>query len=102
MKSEVFFGRFAGSFFLISLLTLAISTMAVAETLPKCECSQLTNLKIASTNLISATVVPAGDGLPEYCRVTGYVRPSINFEVKLTTSNWNSTGRRSKGQCHSK
>ena len=89
MKSKVCFGRIAGTFFLLSLLTLAISTIAVGETLPKCECSQLTNLKIASTNLISATIIPAGNGLPEYCRVTGYVRPSINFEVRLPTSIWN-------------
>ncbi|UCD77599.1 MAG: tannase/feruloyl esterase family alpha/beta hydrolase, partial [Desulfobacterales bacterium] len=36
----------------------------------------------------SSTVVPAADGAPEYCRVLGYVRPAINFEIRLPTD-WN-------------
>src|ERR1041384_673843 len=49
----------------------------------------LATLRIEDTNLLSATVVPAKDGLPEYCRVLGFVRPAINFEVRLPTANWN-------------
>ena len=44
------------------------------------DCSTLEDLKIEDTNLLSSTVVPAADDLPEYCRVLGYVRPAINFE----------------------
>jgi hypothetical protein len=46
-------------------------------------------LKIEGTNLLSAAIVPAGGGLPEHCRVLGYVRPAINFEVRMPTRAWN-------------
>jgi feruloyl esterase len=38
----------------------------------------LAGLRIENTNLLSAAVVPARDGLPEHCRVLGYVRPAIS------------------------
>jgi len=89
MKYKGRFCRFTGSFLLIILLVLGMSASAAAEESAKSECSDLTALKIDSTNLLSATVVSAGGDLPEYCRVRGYVRPSINFEVRLPTSGWN-------------
>ena len=49
------------------------------------DCGTLEDLKIEDTNLLSSTVVPAADDLPEYCRVLGYVRPAINFEIRLPT-----------------
>jgi len=52
-------------------------------------CRALADLRVEDTNLLSAAVVPAGDDLPEYCRVLGYVRPAINFEIRLPTSDWN-------------
>ena len=52
-------------------------------------CRALSDLRIDDTNLLSAVVVPATDDLPEYCRVLGYVRPAINFEIRLPTSDWN-------------
>jgi Tannase and feruloyl esterase len=53
------------------------------------DCGTLKDLKIEDTNLLSSTVVPAADDLPEYCRVLGYVRPAINFEIRLPTQSWN-------------
>ena len=53
------------------------------------DCGTLEDLKIEDTNLLSSTVVPAADDLPEYCRVLGYVRPAINFEIRLPTKDWN-------------
>jgi len=53
------------------------------------DCADLTNLKINETNLLSATIVAAKPPLPEYCRVLGYVRPAINFEIRLPTKDWN-------------
>src|SRR5918998_5876965 len=53
------------------------------------DCASLANLKIENTNLLSSTEVPAADDLPAYCRVLGYVRPAINFEIRLPTQNWN-------------
>jgi len=52
-------------------------------------CRALADLRIEDTNLLSAAAVPAGHDLPEYCRVLGYVRPAINFEIRLPTSSWN-------------
>jgi len=89
MKRKTCFGHFAGYILLISLFVLIMHTGAIGEELAKYDCSNLTNLKVASTDIISATVVAAGNGLPEYCRVTGYVWPSIHFEIRLPTSNWN-------------
>jgi len=57
-------------------------------------CADLAALRIENapgrfdTNLLSAAVVPAGEDLPAYCRVLGYVRPAINFEVRLPLD-WN-------------
>jgi Tannase and feruloyl esterase len=53
------------------------------------DCAALEDLKVEDTNLLSSTVVPAADDLPEYCRVLGYVRPAINFEIRLPTKDWN-------------
>jgi hypothetical protein len=52
-------------------------------------CRALADLRIDDTNLLSAAVVPASGDLPEYCRILGYVRPAINFEIRLPPSNWN-------------
>ena len=53
------------------------------------DCAAITQSKITMTNLLSSTVVAAKDGLPEYCRVLGFVRPAINFEIHLPTTGWN-------------
>jgi feruloyl esterase len=53
------------------------------------DCAGLANLKIDNTNLLSATEVAASGDLPAYCRVLGYVRPAINFEVRLPLREWN-------------
>lgn len=53
------------------------------------DCPALADLRIEDTNLLSATVVPASGDLPAYCRMLGYVRPAINFEIRLPTAGWN-------------
>jgi Tannase and feruloyl esterase len=53
------------------------------------DCAALEGLRIEDTNLLSAAVVPATDDLPAYCRVLGYVRPAVNFEIRLPNQNWN-------------
>ena len=74
-------------------------------------CLTLTSQTIADTSILSANVVNgdaqpipaaslryakghamrAGDRppLPEYCRVRGFVRPAINFEMRLPAVDWN-------------
>jgi len=52
-------------------------------------CEALSGLRIDDTNVLSAVVVPARDEVPEHCRILGYVRPAINFEVVLPINDWN-------------
>jgi hypothetical protein len=54
------------------------------------DCASLANLKVENTNLLSAAEVPTTGDLPAYCRVLGFVRPAINFEVRLPLQSWNS------------
>ena len=74
---------------ILGMLILICSAAVTTRAQPGGECSSLANLKIEDTNLLSAAIVPAGGGLPEYCRVLGYVRPAINFELRMPTREWN-------------
>jgi feruloyl esterase len=69
--------------------TLAVLFPSGAGAQAPSDCATLEDLKIEDTNLLSSTVVSAKDDLPEYCRVLGYVRPAINFEIRLPTTTWN-------------
>jgi hypothetical protein len=77
--------------FFASLVAVAFGTSSFAptSTFAAQDCAGLANLKIDNTNLLSATEVPANGDLPAYCRVLGFVRPAINFEIKLPTQEWN-------------
>src|SRR5271166_3453946 len=68
---------------------LAVSSLLPTPASAAQDCAALANLKIENTNLLSATRVAASGDLPAYCRVLGYVRPAINFEVRLPLQNWN-------------
>jgi len=68
---------------------LAIFTALAPGAARAGDCAALARLKIETTNLLSATEVPAAGDLPAYCRVLGYVRPAINFEVRLPLADWN-------------
>jgi len=77
-------------FLFASLIGFAMGMVAPTPVLAAQDCASLANLKIDNTNLLSAAEVPANDELPAYCRVLGFVRPAINFEIKLPISGWNS------------
>ena len=72
---------------LVGAALLALAGQAAAQPAPSPfsppvaagDCAALAGLRIEDTNLLSATPVPAADGLPAYCRVLGYVRSAINF-----------------------
>jgi feruloyl esterase len=70
-------------------MLVVLLAAACARAQPGGDCGALANLKIEDTNLLSAAIVPAAGGLPEYCRVLGYVRPAITFEVRMPTREWN-------------
>jgi len=48
-----------------------------------------TRLPEAPSTILSAAVVAAANGTPEYCDVKGYVMPQIQFELRLPTHSWN-------------
>ncbi len=52
-------------------------------------CELLEDLKIEDTHILSASVVTDDSDLPNYCRVTGYVLPAVNFEIRLPLEQWN-------------
>src|SRR4030095_10034101 len=52
-------------------------------------CESLAGLKIDNVNLLSATRVDGTPDLPSHCRILGFVRPAINFDIRLPTQNWN-------------
>jgi pimeloyl-ACP methyl ester carboxylesterase len=72
-------------------LTVAVFAFCIGPALAQRPdaCESLAGMKIENTNLLSATVVTALPDLPPHCRVLGYVRPAINFEIRLPTQNWN-------------
>src|SRR5262249_60474190 len=60
----------------------------VAPVMPGMACANVASLATAETAIVSARVVPAADGVPEHCRVTGLIQPEIRFELNLP-ANWN-------------
>jgi feruloyl esterase len=60
----------------------------VTSTRAEMACGEVPGLATAETTIITARLVPAADGVPEHCRVTGLIQPEIRFEVNLPTS-WN-------------
>lgn len=80
-----------------AMLFFAACGIAAAQT----PCGDLTRLKLPDVTITSATAVaagpfsvPGGRGgaqsatMPGFCRVAGFVRPEVNFEVWLPV-NWN-------------
>jgi hypothetical protein len=61
---------------------------SAAPAKPAMACAAVTGLATAETTIVSARVVPAAEGVPEHCRVTGLIQPEIRFEVNLP-ANWN-------------
>lgn len=60
---------------------------------PKIACEALASKDFASladapTQIEGAKVVPAVEGTPEHCLVTGYIAPQIQFKLYLPTQTW--------------
>ena len=49
----------------------------------------LAQLPEAPTSIMQAQVIAAYDGVPEVCQVNGIVAPSIQFELRMPTTEWN-------------
>lgn len=107
---------FAGVLAIVAVLAMGLSERANAQaagpapaaavdanTAAAMDCARLMtvsflNLPGAPTSLLSAKVVPADSSFPEtwnkgfapeYCDVTGYVQPQVQFELRLPTRTWN-------------
>ena len=76
---------------LIAMTALALGAVAFGRPghAAAAECGALAAMKIEAVNLLSAAAVPAAGDLPAYCRVLGFIRPAINFEVRLPLADWN-------------
>jgi feruloyl esterase len=61
---------------------------AVTPVKPAMSCASVAGLATTETSIIAARIVPAADGVPEHCRVTGLIQPEIRFELDLP-ANWN-------------
>jgi len=48
---------------------------SAAPAKPVLACAAVTGLATAETTVVSVRVVPAADGVPEHCRVTGLIQP---------------------------
>jgi feruloyl esterase len=72
-----------------ALVAFALLAPGAARADVASECAAIAQSRIAATNLLSSVIVPAANGLPAYCRVLGYVRPAINFEIRLPETGWN-------------
>lgn len=60
----------------------------VSPARPAVSCAAVSGFAMRETTIISARVMPAADGVPEHCRVSGIIAPEIAFEVNLPTA-WN-------------
>ena len=75
---------------LIAMTALALGACVLGRPAAAAtQCGALAQMKIEAVNLLSSAEVPAKGDLPAYCRVLGYVRPAINFEVRLPLADWN-------------
>jgi feruloyl esterase len=61
---------------------------SLANATPQMKCGDLVRFSTTDVTIISAQLIPAADGVPEHCRVSGNILPEIAFEVNLPSS-WN-------------
>jgi len=66
----------------------ALVDYAQATALPRKACTSLNQYQRKDLVAIHAEAMPAGDSVPEHCRVTGTLAPEIAFEVSLP-ARWN-------------
>ena len=87
------------------MLTTLLLAANVFVSITAATCESLQSLSLPETTILSAALVPAGPftttpasatqkpqtfQIPvEACRVTGVIKPQVNFEVWMPASNWN-------------
>lgn len=87
------------SIFLSCLLLSAWSSNALTNDLTKkitrtlsiqdLKCLELTGLNSEDVTIDTLEVVEKSELYPEFCKVAGVIKPSIGFEIRLPTQDWN-------------
>ena len=72
----------------LAVLSFCLVPGSAAKAATAEDCANLAKLVAGNTTIASASLIPAGGTLPEYCRVQGRVDTEIGFEVRLPTT-WN-------------
>src|ERR1700730_8607221 len=72
----------------LAVLSFCLVPGSAAKAATAEDCANLARLVAGNTTITSASLIPAGGTLPEYCRVQGRVDSEIGFEVRLPTT-WN-------------
>lgn len=63
-------------------------TAVTSKALSSSSCTDFLSASIKGVTLVSANLVAAADGLPEYCEVDGSISGNVKFQVRLPTV-WN-------------
>lgn len=82
--------KWLGLFSLLMVAALLVTVDQPRVVVASEECEDLMGLSLPNTAITLAESVPAGPGLPAYCKVAGTVDTEINFEVWMPVAeSWN-------------
>ena len=65
----------------LAVLSFCLVPGSAAQAATAADCASLAKFVGGNTTITSASLIPAGGALPEYCRVQGRVDTEIGFEV---------------------
>jgi len=66
-----------------------VDALVLGTECPALATTDFSEIPDAPTRVTGAKVIEASGDLPAHCLVQGYVLPSVGFELRLPTSNWN-------------
>ena len=76
--------------FSVVLNHLGIKTKQSVDHSIKNSCINLSDSELTSSAInLKSSIVEKKDGLPEYCKITGTILPSIGFEARYPIASWN-------------
>ena len=73
----------------LAILAFVVAPATAMAVESKTKCAALRNLALDAGFVSSATIVPAADNAPAYCRVRATALPAISIEVRLPAEGWN-------------
>lgn len=83
-------GRVRGIILSVALCCVALPALAQpSDSCAALRAQDFTTIPDAPTAITGTAVIPAAEGLPEYCQVKGTISPTISFELRLPTQTWN-------------